>query len=64
MAITVSVQLDDEQEALLKKLLRARRDKSKSRIIREALWCYGEKILPEFTTVDVCICGSNKKEKP
>lgn len=48
MAITVSVKLDEEQKALLEKLLRARRDKSKSRIIREALWCYGEKILPEF----------------
>lgn len=60
MAITVSVKLDEEQKALLEKLLRARRDKSKSRIIREALWCYGEKILPEFTTSEVSR-GCNKQ---
>lgn len=47
MAKAVCVLLDDEQEILLKKLLRARRDKCASRIIREALWCYGEKILPD-----------------
>lgn len=53
MAKSVSVLLDDEQEELLKKLLKARRDNSTSRIIREALWCYGEKILPEFMSNEI-----------
>lgn len=53
MAITVSVKLDDEQAALLKKILLARRDKCKSRILREALWCYAEKILPEIMPTEI-----------
>jgi predicted transcriptional regulator len=53
MSMTVSVKLDEEQVLLLEKLLQARRDKCKSRIIREALWCYGEKILPEFMTNEI-----------
>lgn len=53
MEQTVSVKLDDEQQDLLQALLRARRDKSKSRIIREALWCYAEKILPESITNEI-----------
>lgn len=61
MSITVSVKLDDEQEDLLKELLKARRDKSKSRIIRESLWCYAEKILPNFTTAVVNTYNSNSK---
>ena len=47
MTKPISVLLDQEQQALLKNLLKARREKCVSRIVREALWCYGEKILPE-----------------
>jgi len=50
MTKPISVLLDQEQQALLKNLLKARREKCVSRIVREALWCYGEKILPETTT--------------
>ena len=53
MAKLISVLLDDEQENLLEYLLQARREKNVSRIIREALWCYGEKILPKTTTAVV-----------
>lgn len=63
MEQTVSVKLDDEQQDLLQALLRARRDKSKSRIIREALWCYAEKILPETTTNVVVVESETSKKK-
>lgn len=66
MEQTVSVKLDDEQQDLLQALLRARRDKSKSRIIREALWCYAEKILGDIApngAIPLVNVSADKKEK-
>jgi hypothetical protein len=63
MSKMIAVLLDEEQHSLLKDLLKARKEKNVSRIVREALWCYGEKILPKNTTnVVLPRCGEVLKE--
>ena len=62
MTKPISVLLDQEQQALLKNLLKARREKCVSRIVREALWCYGEKILPNFISFEIKSLPKTKGE--
>ena len=42
-----TISLDDELKNLVNSLLAQRKTKNRSQIIREALWCYAEKILPK-----------------
>lgn len=52
MKKSITFLLDQEQFNLLKNLQKARRETNVSRIIREALWCYGEKILLKNATIE------------
>ena len=45
-----TISLDDELKRLVSSLLAQRKTKNRSQIIREALWCYAEKILPKNAT--------------
>lgn len=64
MTKMVSVIIDKEQQELLKNLLAARREKNVSRIFREALWCYGEKILSKNLPVGATsYCTGNNPER-
>ena len=44
--MNVTINLRDDQPELLRRLKEARRTWNSNQIIREALYCYAEKILP------------------
>ena len=57
--MNVTINLRDDQPELLRRLKEARRTWNSNQIIREALYIYAEKILPE----SVHSCTANKQER-
>ena len=53
MSKTITIQLDQELGIMLDKMMKAKRTKNKSQIIREALWDYSQKILDNFNTIEL-----------